>query len=282
MSTAPRRDASAPIASHAETFRRLHHEGPLLRLANAWDAGSARILEACGAPAIATTSAGVAWAHGYPDGNALPTAELVADVARMARVLTVPLSVDVEGGYSGSPAAVGETVAAVASAGAVGINLEDGGDPPATLCAKIEASKAAARRAGVDLFVNARTDVYLRGLVAPEKALAETLARAARYRDAGCDGLFVPYLAAPEAIREIVAAAGLPLNLLVVPKLPSMSELERLGVRRVSAGSSIAATAYGLARTVATQFLAEGRCDTMLAQRFDYQELNGLFPPVGA
>src|SRR5262245_15798494 len=165
------------------TFRDLHAPGRLLVLPNAWDAGSARLIEACGAQAIATTSSGVAWACGYPDGDAIPPEVLIDAVARIRRVLTVPLTVDAEGGHSAEPARVGETIEGLVDAGAVGVNLEDGSvHPPALLCAKIAAAKKAAARVGVDLFVNARTDVFLRGLVEPERRVAETLARGREYR----------------------------------------------------------------------------------------------------
>ena len=178
----------------AERFHRLHREG-LLVLPNAWDAGSARLIESLGAKAIATTSAGVAWSHGYPDGDTLPWPLLRATVADIARAVRVPVSADVEGGYSNDPAAVGETVAAVIEAGAVGINIEDGSGAPELLGAKIEQAKNAGERLGVKLFVNARTDVYLRGLATNERRVEETLARAERYRAAGADGIFVPGLA---------------------------------------------------------------------------------------
>ena len=169
--------------STAERFRRLHAPGRVLVLPNAWDAGSARVIESCGAEAIATTSSGVAWALGYPDGDALPPRVLVDAVARIARVLTVPLTVDAEGGYSSDAGAVADTVRALADAGAVGVNLEDGAGSPDLLCAKI----AAVKRAVPHVFVNTRTDVVLRGLVPPERQVAEALDRARRYRDAGCD-----------------------------------------------------------------------------------------------
>src|SRR5262249_2800590 len=159
-----------------------------------WDAGSARLVESLGARAIATTSAGVAWAHGYPDGDALPIARLLETVRAIARVVRVPLSVDVEGGYADDPS---EHIAALVGAGAVGINIEDGAAPPELLAKKIAQAKSAAARRGVDLFVNARTDVYLRGLVPEAERVRETLARAARYRDAGADGIFVPKVVAP-------------------------------------------------------------------------------------
>src|SRR5215831_16217134 len=139
-----RGDMATAKGSRAAEFRRLHAADAPLVLPNAWDAGSARLIEACGAAAIATTSSGVAWAHGYPDGNALPTRILAGAVEAIARVLSVPLTIDIEGGYSADPVAVAEVVSAVVAGGAVGINIEDGSAPPDLLCAKVVAAKAAA------------------------------------------------------------------------------------------------------------------------------------------
>ncbi len=267
---------------HAKEFRRLHERDTPLLLPNAWDAGSGRLIEACGAAAIATTSAGLAWSRGYPDGDVLPPRILAGAVAEMARVLSVPLTVDVEGGGSPDPHAVGEAVSAVVAAGAVGINIEDGAGSPDLLCAKITAAKAAAARAGVDLFVNARTDVYLRALVPPERQIAETVERGRRYRSAGCDGVFVPGLTDRDAIRSIAAAITVPLNVMVRPTLPPVSELAALGVRRVSAGAAIAQAAHGIARRAAMHFLVEGRYDTMFETAADYGDLNALFSSARA
>ncbi|HYD80118.1 MAG TPA: isocitrate lyase/phosphoenolpyruvate mutase family protein, partial [Paucimonas sp.] len=134
-------------------FRKLHEEG-LLLLANVWDAGGARIVERLGAKAIATSSAAVAWSHGHADGDKLPRRLLLATTAAIAQAVQVPLTVDIEGGYSDDPRQVAELVAAVADAGAVGINIEDGRDAPDLLCRKIEAAKQAAQACGIDLFVN--------------------------------------------------------------------------------------------------------------------------------
>jgi 2-methylisocitrate lyase-like PEP mutase family enzyme len=261
----------------ADAFRALHAPGHLLILPNAWDAGSARLIEECGAPAIATTSAGVAWARGYPDGHGLPTDTLLAAVTEIARVVRVPLSVDAEGGYSDDPAAVGELAFRLAEAGASGVNLEDGAGTPELLCAKIAAAKRGAARAGVDLFVNARTDVVLRGLVPAERAVDEIVRRAALYRDAGCDGIFAPKVVASDAARTIVAAiAPLPLNLLVMPGVPAADELRALGVRRLSAGSMLAADALGLVRRLTTTFLADGRSEPLFDGAIEYGTINGL------
>lgn len=271
-----------PSQDSAVRFRQLHHGKTPLLLPNAWDPGSARLIEASGAAAIATSSAALAWARGYADGGALPPSVLIAAVREIARVISVPLTADVEDGYSTDPRAVAETVQAVASAGAVGINLEDGKDPPDVLCAKIAAAKAGAARAGVDLFVNARTDVYLKGLVPSERRVEESIARGLRYREAGADGLFVPAVAEPEAIRRIVESVPLPLNVLVVSALPPVAELAALGVRRVSAGSGIASAVYGLVRRATAEFLREGRYGAMLEGGMPYPELNALFTTSGA
>jgi len=260
------------------TFRDLHAPGRILILPNAWDAGSARLIEDCGAAAIATTSSGVAWARGYPDGNALPTRVLVAAVAEIARVIRVPLTADVEAVYSDDPRAVAETVAAVIGAGAVGINLEDGAGTPDLLCAKIEAVRTAATRAGVDLFVNARTDVFLKQLAPPERAVDATLERARRYRAAGCDGIFVPALAEPGAIRAVVAGVGdLPLNVMAYPGLPKAAGLRELGVRRLSAGAAVASAALGRARSRAAAFLADGVSEALFDESVAYGPTNALF-----
>jgi 2-methylisocitrate lyase-like PEP mutase family enzyme len=263
-------------AQHADHFHNLHRDG-LLLLANAWDAGTARLIESLGAKAVATTSAGVAWSHGYPDGDLLPVRRLVATVADIVRVIRVPLTVDVEGGYSDDPAAVAETVAGLIDVGAVGINLEDGGGDPELLCAKIEHIKRASARLGVALFVNTRTDVYLRGLAPPERRVEETLARAARYRAAGADGLFVPGLTDEAQVRAIAAEAGLPLNLLARPALPAAAELQGWGVRRLSAGSDISQSMFARTAALASGFLRDGDSAPLGADPMAYSQLNALF-----
>jgi 2-methylisocitrate lyase-like PEP mutase family enzyme len=263
-------------STDARTFRQLHAEG-LLVLPNAWDAGSARLVESLGARAVATSSAAVAWTHGYPDGDALPVRLLLATVTTIARVIRVPLSVDVEGGYAPDAQSVGETVAMVIEAGAAGINLEDGHGSPDLLCAKIESVKRAAARAGADLFVNARADVYLYELAPPERRLQETLARAERYRAAGADGLFVPGIVDRAEIQAVAAAVPLPLNVLARPKLPAGPELAALGVRRLSAGSGIAQSLYGRAASLASAFLRDGSSDIFGQGAMPYAEINALF-----
>jgi 2-methylisocitrate lyase-like PEP mutase family enzyme len=263
-------------ASHAARFRALHTDG-LLRLANAWDAGTARLIEHLGAPAVATTSAGLAWAQGWPDGDKLDVDALLHAIAGIARVIQVPLTVDVEGGYSDDPAAVANTVLRVVRAGAAGINLEDGAGDPALLAAKIRAIRDTCAANDVDVFINARTDVYLRGLVEESARVEETLARAERYRAAGTDGLFVPGLVDADAIRTLAARCGLPLNVMLRPQLQDLAALQALGVRRISTGSALAESMYGRLAAQVETFLRADRTALPDPQAMGYGAVNGLF-----
>lgn len=260
----------------AATFHALHRD--LLILPNAWDAVSARVMQEAGAKAIATSSAAVAWAHGYADGHHFPIAKLVEVVAETARVVSLPITCDAEGGYGDDPARVAENVTALIDAGAVGINIEDGKQPHELHLKKIEAVRAAAERAGVNLFINARTDVFLKQLVPAEQALTETLRRAAAIKSAGASGLFVPGIVKSDEIAAVVEGAGLPLNVMGRPGLPHAAELKALGVKRLSAATSIFNAAMAGAREAAVDFLADGNSDTLWERRgapLDYNKLFG-------
>ncbi|MFE5791156.1 isocitrate lyase/phosphoenolpyruvate mutase family protein [Streptomyces sp. NPDC056503] len=268
-------------SSHgASLFRSLHTSARPLALANAWDVASALIVEAAGAPAIATTSAGVAWSLGAPDGDRVSRDLAVDAVARVAAAVTVPVSADIEGGHGQSPAEVADTVTRVLEAGAVGINIEDGTRPPGILAARLEAVRAAADRAGADLFVNARVDTYLLGLGDPAGRLGDTLARARSYVDAGADGIFVPGVTDPELIKALADALTVPLNVLAGPGAPPVVELGALGVARVSLGSSVVQSAYAAARHAARELYGAGTYES-LQGALDYPELNDLFAKTG-
>ena len=262
--------------NNAAVFRQLHHAAHPLVLPNAWDAGSARLIESLGAKAIATTSAGVAWAHGYADGHHLPARLLAATVAEIVRVVKVPVSTDVEGGYSEDLDEVEQAISRVIDAGAVGINIEDGTGPVDQLCHKIERAHRAADRAGVALFVNARTDVYLHSLAPEDSRVEMTLSRAGRYRGAGADGLFVPTVAKADDIRAIAAGSALPLNVLAWPGLPDLAELQRLGVKRLSAGSGIARALFDRGAVLALGFLKNGRLEPADNHVMTYPRINEL------
>lgn len=247
------------MSKQAAAFRALHNGKKLLVLPNAWDPGSARLVESIGAKAVATTSAGMAWAAGYQDGNKMPADVVTSITEKIARVVSIPLTVDIEAGYSSSAKAVAEFGVRLAGAGAVGINLEDGSDSPDLFASKIERLKSAVAKRGLNLFVNARTDVYLASLVDAPDAVVEVLKRAKQYHQAGADGLFVPGVTALMEIRKICEGTALPVNVMAWDGLPSPDRLQGAGVRRLSAGAAISQSVWTQARDFARQFLSEGK-----------------------
>ncbi|MFI6625103.1 isocitrate lyase/phosphoenolpyruvate mutase family protein [Streptomyces sp. NPDC050528] len=266
------------LRDRALAFRALHVPGRPLVLPNAWDAASARIVEDAGASAVATTSAGLAWALGVADGDRLDRERALAAVARITASVTVPVSADIESGFAKDPAGVADTVRAVLAAGAVGVNIEDalyGGEgvlrPIAEQAERIAAARAAADAEGVPLFINARIDTYLRGV----GGVDATLERAAAFRAAGADGIFVPGAVEPGTVKELADRIDAPLNVLVGPGAPPVAELAALGVARVSAGSSIAAAAYAVVRRAARELLDTGTYDAQTGG-LGYGELNSL------
>ncbi|MCD0444077.1 isocitrate lyase/phosphoenolpyruvate mutase family protein [Glycomyces sp. A-F 0318] len=262
----------------AARFRSLHTTPPLL-LPNCWDAASAAVVAAAGAPAIATTSAGIAWSLGFPDGDAIDRETAVAAIARVARSVDLPVTADIESGFGATAKDVAATLAAVADAGAVGVNIEDSvAAAPGVLRPVAEQAErvAAAREgAGADVFVNARTDVYLAGIGEEATRFDAVVERAAAYAEAGADGIFVPGVTDPAVIAELVRSVRLPLNVLAGPGAPAPSALARLGVARISLGSSVAAAAYAAARR-ATAALLEADAYDVDAGGLDYGAMQGL------
>jgi 2-methylisocitrate lyase-like PEP mutase family enzyme len=243
------------------------------------------VFEAAGAPAIGTTSAGVAYALGRPDGERLPRAELLEAIRRIAAAVEVPVSADIESGFGATPQAVAETVRAVIDAGAVGINLEDGvpGEagglrPLEDQLRRLEAAREAAEATGSGLFVNARTDTYLARVGAPGERLSIAQERLRAFVAAGADGVFVPGLADPDAIRALVETAEVPLNVLASPSMPPVAELEALGVARLSVGSGPMRATLDLCRRIAAELQETGR-STLMGAQLPYEEANALFGP---
>jgi len=245
---------------HAKIFAALHAGPKLLVLPNAWDAGSARIIEHAGAKAIATSSAAVAWAHGFSDGEFMPFDTLLATVREIAKTVSIPVSADIEAAYAEDAASAATTVARVMDAGAVGINIEDGNGAPELLARKIENL----RKASGDLWINARIDTYLRKLVEPGAAYDETVRRAKLYREAGASSIFVPAFPDNDRIARLVKDVVLPLNLLAWSGLPDGGVLDSAGVRRLSAGSGLGKMVLGEALRLAQAFLADGRSEPLL------------------
>jgi 2-methylisocitrate lyase-like PEP mutase family enzyme len=268
----------------AELFHQLHAGPAPLMLPNAWDAGSARVIENAGAKAIATTSAGMAWALGYPDGEQLPVQELLAACRRVCQVATVPVSVDIERGYGRDAQATSELVGALIQMGVVGINIEDGTEPgtqtlakPSVLCERIAGVRAMARRHDLPFFINARIDTYLSNLP-PEARLEETRKRALAYIDAGADGIFVPGLAGTEEIATLVRWLPVPLNVYAgYPGAPAAQVLQQLGVRRISLGCGPMQATLAHLGAMAAEALDEGRYDTMGKRMLSPAEANALF-----
>ena len=213
--------------------------------------------------AIATSSAAVGWAHGYPDGQLLPFETLLFTLDEIVRIVRIPVSADIESGYAATGAEIEKTIARVVGVGVVGVNIEDGTSPPDLLCAKIEHAKVATARAGVDLWVNARIDVYLRKQATGEAAFDETVRRAALYRKAGADSIFVPALVDGDTIARMVPRVGLPFNALAWPGLPDAARLKSFGVRRLSAGGDIAKASVNLTLALAKAFLVDGRVEAL-------------------
>ncbi len=273
----------AEQAAKAEAFRALHRGPPLLLMANAWDAVSARIFEAEGFAAVATTSGGVSWALGYPDGEAAPWDEVVGQTARIARAVSVPVTADIEAGFGATPEAVGRSIADIIAAGAVGVNLEDGMSGPTPIrtvedaVARIRAAREAARTAGVPIVINARTDLYLKQIGDEASRFEEAVARGKAYLAAGADCFYPITLRDPATIGRLVKALGAPMNINVRAGYPSVAELEALGVARVTTATQITLMALATTRRIAREIKATGRFDA-INPAIGHPEIQQLFP----
>ncbi|HEY0231677.1 MAG TPA: isocitrate lyase/phosphoenolpyruvate mutase family protein [Dokdonella sp.] len=276
---------SANPAENARIFHRLHDSGELLVLPNAWDAASARIIEEAGARAIATTSAGMAWSLGFADGERLPVQELLAACARICRGVSVPVSVDIERGYAQTPAKVAAVVGALMELGVAGVNIEDGvvaGSstlaPAALLRERIGAIRTAAERAGVPLFVNARTDTYFVRNDDPAARIEQTVRRARQYVEAGADGIFVPGITDLAEMADLAQRIARPLNIYAgFAGVPPIAELRRAGVRRVSLGCGPLQSLMAHTRRIAREVLDQGSYAAMTGDMLSAAEANQLF-----
>ena len=262
----------ATQSEKAEIFRALHRGTEILVLPNAWDCVSARIVEECGFPAIATTSAGVANALGYPEGERISAAEMLAAVARIAQCVKVPVTADMEAGYGD----IAATAAGLVASGAIGLNLEDAAGDAAQHAARIATVRRVGRELGMNLVINARTDLYLRQIGDPATRFDATCERSRAYIDAGADCIFVPGLTDEDTIRRFVDTLRFPLNVLVGEGTPPIPRLWELGVARVSVGSGLARAAMGMTRRIAQELKTSGSYDVMLQAALPYS-LSRLF-----
>jgi 2-methylisocitrate lyase-like PEP mutase family enzyme len=276
-----------PLEDKARRFAELHKQTEILVLPNAWDAASARIFEEAGFPAIGTSSAGIAFALGYPDGEVVPWAEHLDVLRRIVRAVGVPVTADIESGYSEFAEQLANVVMDVMNAGIVGINLEDanpragdGQDALFSLAEQISRIRTIRRtvsRGPFRLFLNARTDAYWLRLGHPSERIHLAIERAAAFVEAGADGVFVPGLNEPAAIAELTSAVKAPVNILGGQGVPSVPELERLGVKRVSVGSGPMRAAMGYTRRVAEELQNRGTYRLITDGSVSYADANRLF-----
>jgi len=269
----------------AQRFLALHDRRRVLLLPNAWDAGSARLFADLGFDAVATTSAGVAWALGYPDGEYAPLDETLAVIRRIVRVTPLPVSVDFEAGYGDSPQAVAANVRRLIDTGAAGLNLEDGVrhehlrriDDAAR---RVAAARQAAVEAGVPIVINARVDTWMVGGGDEATRIDEALRRARAYLEAGADCIYPIGLSDPQGIGRLCAEIDAPVNVGVRPGLPGLDELGRLGVARVSTATRLATVAFSAAYDAAKRLQGSGRFDG-LDSTLAYGNIQGLFTNPG-
>jgi len=266
----------------ANDFRAMHH-GEMLVLPNAWDAISARVFEEVGCRAVATTSAGVSWSLGYPDGERIPWAEFLGATLRMARCLAVPLTVDCESGFSATPEELGERVREIIGTGASGINLEDSRDhhthallPLEDAVERISAARAAADQEGVPIVINARTDFYLPAQSGHAVPFADVVHRCRAYLAAGADCVYPIGLADIHLIRQLTQELRAPVNIMGRPGSPTLAELRAAGVARVSTAVGPALLMAGTLMDAIVKLKETGSCEHF-ASPFSYPRMQQLF-----
>ena len=278
-------DALTSQAEKAEVFRGLHDRKKLLILPNAWDVPSARIFEDAGFSAVATSSAGMMVSLGYPDGEEIPKEEFISAVRRIARVVSVSVTVDIVGGFGQGPDDVSRTVKSVVDAGAVGVNIEDFVHSTKALLPvekQVERLRAVVRlQKSIDVrfVINARTDAFRFGPGDESAKLDEAIRRGIAYRDVGADCVYPMGLTDAASISKFVRALDFPINVMVRKGLPSVPELLRMGVARVSFGPSASYAAMGLLKRASEEVLTKGTYATLIDGAITFDELNALAVP---
>ncbi len=267
----------------ATEFRKLHLQGDILVIANAWDAGSARIFEQAGFPALGTTSGGIAYSLGIPDGQKIARDDMLQAITRIAHRVNIPVTADIEAGYADKPSDLADTIIRLASTGAVGLNLEDSTKNPQnplyelkTQLERITTVRKIADLVDIPLVINARCDVLLLGKGDKKTNLKETIRRGIEYRKAGADCFFPVGAIDAETISELVKGVGYPVNILANPNVPPVPELKRLGVRRVSVGSGPARATMGLIQRIAQELRTTGTYKTILEGTPSHNDANKL------
>lgn len=271
----------------AERFRMWHAGDDILVLPCAWDVASAKVFEAEGFKAIGTTSAGIAAALGYPDGQKIDFQEYLRVIRKIVTAVQVPVSVDVEAGFATTVPDVAANMKEVLHAGAVGINIEDenhtrsGGlllEPVPFMVEKIQAIRAMGDAFGVSIFINAKTDaVWLSAADGAEASFQEAVDRANAYGSAGADCVFIPGDFDLPAVTRLAEAVRYPLNIVIKATTPAVPLLSRLGIKRLSMGSGPMRAAMGLTRKVAREVLANGTYQSCLELEIPYAEVKRMF-----
>ena len=273
---------NADQIAKAKLFQQLHLGPQILVIANAWDAGSARVFEHAGICAVGTGSAGIAFSHGYPDNERIPRDVILGATREIVNAVKVPVTADILTGLGHTIKEVVATVTEIIAMGAVGINIEDGTDDGHLIdvdeqVEKISAICNAAKASGVPIVVNARTDSFWLKLGDAKENLRVSIDRANRYREAGADCLFVPAVADRATIKTLVQQIDGPLNILTVPGCPPIAELQQLGVRRVSEGSGPMRATMMLARRIAEELQRTGTYTRFHDDAIAYADANKLF-----
>jgi len=269
----------------AEDFRALHQGKQILILPNGWDVPSARVFEDAGFPAVATSSAGVLVSLGYPDGEIIGRDEFVSAVGRIAKVVSVPLSADIVAGFGKTTREVLVTVKAILKTGAIGVNIEDFAHATKKLypierqVENVKAIRKLGETQGIPIVINARTDALRFAKGNEDARFKEAIRRATAYRDAGADCIYPMGLLDAASIAAFVLAIDFPVNVMVRKGLPEISELERLGVARVSFGPSPSYAAMGLLKRAANEVLEKGTYESLTEGAITFDELNALAVP---
>jgi 2-methylisocitrate lyase-like PEP mutase family enzyme len=259
----------------AETFLKLHHDKEILVLLNAWDAGSARLIEASGSKAIATTSMGIAATLGYPDFQTIPFSEMVDAISRIVNKVNLPVTSDIEAGYGKNLDEIITCIEKVIATGIAGINIEDSYNLNPQLldvsefCERISAIRRLSDSLGFHLVINTRTDVFITQSGDPVLRLSEAIMRGNKYREAGADCIFIPDVSEKDKIATLVKEINAPINILVNPTRgtglpPPIRVLEELGVARVSLGSTIMKATLAMTKKVVSEIMETGTYNLLL------------------
>lgn len=259
----------------AELFLKYHHDKEILVLLNSWDIGSSKLIEACGYKAVATTSMGIAASLGYPDCEVIQLPEMIEVITGIINAVEVPVTVDIEAGYGNNLNEIIDSAKKIIATGIVGINIEDSIDLNPVLidemefCERISAIRALSDSMDFHLVINARTDSFYTSTGSTQEKLSESIRRGNKYREAGADCIFVQPVWEKETIATLVKEINAPINVLANPTIgagvtPSISELQDLGVARVSLGSGLMKATLALIKKVANELSEKGTYNILL------------------